>query len=272
MAGPTANRSIGDLTFQEIGTVLRASSVLCLPMGSMEQHGPHLPLNTDTVLAEAFTRRIVERWGEAYDLWRLPSFAVGLSREHDWAAGTLSLSVSGLTAVLRDLCREIARALPTRNLLIVNGHGGNRGLLEALGRELRGDFGLNVGALHLGAMMSPVADGAMPEIHAGKDETSVMLALAPDLVRRERIGDLKAAPDAAAVRAAILDPAVSWPWTSGDRRIADLGVIGDAASASVEHGRAIVTRVVESSGTVLKQLLDNGHHAENMATLAARQP
>ncbi len=61
-----------------------------------------------------------------------------------------------MTAVLRDLAREIARALPARNLLIVNGHGGNRGILEALGRELRGDFGLNLGALHLGAMISPV--------------------------------------------------------------------------------------------------------------------
>jgi creatinine amidohydrolase len=87
-----------------------------------------------------------------------------------------------------------------------------------------------------------------------------MLALAPDLVRRERIGDLKATPDGDAVRAAILDPAVSWPWTSGDKRIADLGVIGDAASASVEHGRAIVTRVVESAGAVLKQLLDRASH------------
>jgi len=53
---------IGELTFQEVGTSLRASSILCLPMGSMEQHGPHLPLNTDTALAEVFTRRIVERW------------------------------------------------------------------------------------------------------------------------------------------------------------------------------------------------------------------
>ena len=86
MAALAASRMIGDLTFQEVGTALRASSILCLPMGSMEQHGPHLPLNTDTVLAEAFTGRIVERWGEAYDLWRLPSITVGLSREHDWAA------------------------------------------------------------------------------------------------------------------------------------------------------------------------------------------
>src|SRR6478752_6058042 len=120
------SRTIGDLTFQEIGTAVRPNSILCLPMGSMEQHGPHLPLNTDTVLAEAFTTRIVARWGETYDLWRLPPIAIGLSREHDWAAGTISLSVAGMTAYLRDLTGQIARALPARNLLIVNGHGGNR--------------------------------------------------------------------------------------------------------------------------------------------------
>jgi len=257
MAGPSTSRIIGDLTFQEVGSALRESSILCLPMGSMEQHGPHLPLNTDAVLAEAFTGRIVERWGEPYDLWRLPPISVGLSREHDWAAGTLSLSVSGMTAVLRDLCREIVRALPARNLLIVNGHGGNRGMLEALGRELHGDFGLNLCALHLGAMMSPMADAAVPEIHAGKDETSVMLALAPERVRRERIPGLKAPPDGDAVRATILDPATSWPWSSGDRRIAQAGVIGDARAASAEHGNAIVARVVEATGAVLKKLREN---------------
>lgn len=254
MAGPATSRIIGDLTFQEVGSVLRKSSILCLPMGSMEQHGPHLPLNTDAVLAEAFTGRIVERWGEQHDLWRLPPIPIGLSREHDWAAGTLSLSVSGMTAVLRDLCREIVRALPARNLLIVNGHGGNRGMLEALGRELHGDFGLNLCALHLGAMMSPVTDAAVPEIHAGKDETSVMLALAPELVRREHIPGLKAPPDGAAVRATILDPATSWPWSSGDERIAAMGVIGDARTASVEHGNAIVARIVEAGGAVLRKL------------------
>jgi creatinine amidohydrolase/Fe(II)-dependent formamide hydrolase-like protein len=248
------SRSIGNLTFPEIGSALRASSILCLPMGSMEQHGPHLPLNTDTVLAEAFTGRIVERWGDEYDLWRLPPVAIGLSREHDWAAGTMSLSVGGMTAALRELAGQIVRALPARNLLVVNGHGGNRGLLEALGRELRGDFGLNPVTLHLGAMISPVAETGIPEIHAGKDETSVMLALAPELVRRERLGELKAQPDGGSVRTTILDPGTSWPWSSGDARLAENGVIGDAAQASAEHGKAIVSRVVEAVGPVLQRL------------------
>jgi creatinine amidohydrolase len=254
---PTDKRALGHLTFQEVGSSLRETSILCLPMGSMEQHGPHLPLNTDAVLAEAFTRQIVERWGQAYDLWQLPPVPVGLSREHDWAPGTLSLTVSGMTAYLRDLGREIARSLPARNLLIVNGHGGNRGILEALGRELRGDFGLNLGVLHLGAMMSPVTDAAVPEIHAGRDETSVMLALAPDLVRRERLSEARGPSGGDAIRSLVLDPATSWPWSSDDKRIAALGVIGDAREASVEHGQAIVARVVAAAEIVLQQLFEN---------------
>jgi creatinine amidohydrolase/Fe(II)-dependent formamide hydrolase-like protein len=254
MSGPTNQRVIGELTFTEVGAAIRETSVLCLPMGSIEQHGPHLPLNTDTVLAEAFSRRIVERWGETYDLWQLPPVAVGLSREHAWAPGTLSLSVSGMTAYLRDLAGEIVRSLPARNLLIVNGHGGNRGILEALGRELRGDFGLNLCALHLGALISPVTDREPPEIHAGRDETSAMLALAPELVRRDRIPGLKPSPSGRDVRAAILDLAASWPWSSDDRRIAVSGIIGDAAAASAEEGSAIVKRVVEAAGDILKRL------------------
>ena len=250
-------RLIGDLTFQDVSRRLRASSILCLPLGSMEQHGPHLPLGTDTILAEAFTQAIVARWGETFDLWQLPALPVGLAREHDWAPGTLSLSVSAMTALLRDLAREISRALPAKNLVIVNGHGGNRGILDALGRELRADFGLNLCALHLGALISPVTDAKIPEIHGGRDETSAMLALAPDLVRRERIADFKSPPDAAAIRSLILDPVTSWPWSSDDRRIADTGIIGDAAKASAEHGRAIVERVVTVAGEVLKQLLEN---------------
>ena len=183
------------------------------------------------MIAEALTARIVARWGDAYDLWQLPALPVGLSREHGWAPGTVSHSVAAMTALLRDKAEEIVRSVPARNLLIVNGHGGNRGILEAVGYELAGDFGLNVCSLHLGALMSPVPEHGLPEIHAGRDETSVMLALAPDLVRCERIAELKNPPDAAAVRAVILDPAVSWPWSSGDPRIADLGVIGDPRGA-----------------------------------------
>jgi len=255
MSGP--DRRIDPGNFPTIASRLNAASTICLPLGSTEQHGPHLPLDTDTVIAEAFTTRIVARWGSDFDLWQLPALTVGLSREHEWAPGTVSHSVTAMTKLLREKAGEIVKALPARNLLVVNGHGGNRGILDAVGYEFAGDFGLNVCSLHLGALISPVPDKGLPEIHAGRDETSVMLALAPERVNRERIAELRNPPDAAAVRAFILDPAVSWPWSSGDLRIADLGVIGDARAASEEHGRAIVERIVEAAGGVLRQLLTN---------------
>jgi creatinine amidohydrolase/Fe(II)-dependent formamide hydrolase-like protein len=254
---PVSSRTIGDLDNREMVGKLNAASTLCLPFGSTEQHGPHLPLDTDTVIAEALTSRIVARWGDAYDLWQLPTLTVGLSREHDWAPGTVSHSVTEMTALLRNKAADIVRASPARTLLIVNGHGGNRGILEAVGYEFSGDFGLNVCSLHLGALISPVPEHGLPEIHAGKDETSVMLVLAPDMVRRERIAELKHPPEAAAVRATILDPVVSWPWSSGDPRIADSGVIGDASAATAEHGQAIIERVVTAAEGVLRRLLEN---------------
>jgi creatinine amidohydrolase/Fe(II)-dependent formamide hydrolase-like protein len=257
MAAKPPSRLVGDLTSEEIAATLRPDSVLCLPMGSMEQHGPHLPLNTDTVLAEAFTHRIVGHWAGTYDLWQLPPVTTGLSREHAWAPGTLSLSVTGMTALMRDLGREIMRAFPTKNLLVVNGHGGNRGILDALGRELRWEFGLNLGVLHLGSIMSPVAHAGVAEIHAGKDETSAMLVLAPQLVRRDQIGNAEGPTEGNVARQLILDPNVSFPWSSDDSRLARAGVIGDARGASVEHGEAIVARVLDVAGAVLARLLEN---------------
>jgi creatinine amidohydrolase/Fe(II)-dependent formamide hydrolase-like protein len=254
--GP-ANRMIGHLVYAEVLTAVRPSSVLCLPMGSIEQHGPHLPLNTDCVIAEALTKRIVARWGEEHDLWQLPAVPIGLSREHAWAPGTLSLTVSGMTAYLRDLGSEIVRALPARNLLIVNGHGGNRGILDAVTQELRSDFGLNIATVHLGAMMSPVMGAGVPEIHAGRDETSIMLTLAPDLVRRDALATLKPSPGGEAVNALVLDPATSYPWSSDDPRLSASGIMGDARGASAAHGEIIVARMLEDAGIVIRRLKEN---------------
>ena len=256
MPDAVPSRLIGELTFLDISKNVSARSILCLPIGSIEQHGPHLPLNTDVVLVEEFTRRIIQHWAASLDLWQLPTLTISLAREHEWAAGTLSLSVAGLTALMRDLGREIARALPTRNLAIINGHGGNRGILEALMQDLRADFGLNVCVLHPAVWAEIEANPALPEIHGGKNETSMMLAIAPRLVRQERIAQLKNPPSGETVAKTILDPAVSWPWTTDDKRIADLGVIGDAQAASAEFGQRLLDHVTEKAGGALKQLVE----------------
>jgi creatinine amidohydrolase/Fe(II)-dependent formamide hydrolase-like protein len=256
MPSAGSDRLLGELTYQDVSSTITARSVLILPVGSIEQHGPHLPLNTDVVIAEGIASRIVARSGEALDLWRLPPVSVSLAREHEWAAGTLSLSTVGMTALLRDLGRTIARALPTRNLFILNGHGGNRGILEALVCDLRADFGMNVCVFHPAALSDGTKEGGVAEIHGGKNETSIMLALAPHLVRRERIAPGGKIENPKIVEERILDLSVTWPWSSGDARLSAHGVIGDPREATAEFGEGLIETVVSAAGKIIKQLLD----------------
>ncbi len=259
MSSVGSDRLLGELTYQHVFTKITARSVLILPVGSIEQHGPHLPLNTDVVIAEGLAARIIARWGETLDLWRLPTVSVSLAREHEWAAGTLSLSVYGMTALMRDLGRTIARALTTRNLLILNGHGGNRGILEALVRDLRADCGLNVCVFHPAALSDGKNGGGVLEIHGGKNETSLMLALAPHLVRRERMTSAAIA-NPAAIEERILDLSVTWPWSSDDVRLAADGVIGDPREAMAEIGEKLIETAVSAAGKIINQLLDEEQH------------
>ena len=251
------SRQLGDLTFPEVSQRLRDTSILCLPIGAIEQHGAHLPLNTDVIVAEELTRRIVARLGDELDLWQLPTIAISLSREHDWAPGSLSLSITGFVTLMRDMARHIVRALPARNLAIVNGHGGNRGVLDNLMHELAGDFGLNPCVIHPFDLSKVDTKATTPDVHGGKDETSVMLALAPHLVRREAIAPPATPPDTQAIAALVFDRGVSFPWRTDDPRLTATGAIGEAHAASAELGEAIVASVVAESRGVLRRLLES---------------
>jgi len=253
MTGGTL-RSIVALTSPEAARRLSTTSILLLPLGAIEQHGPHLPLNTDVLIAEAFTRHMVERWGEEFDLWQLPAVPVGLSREHDWAPGTLSLSIQSFVLLLRDLAGAIVHALPARNLAIINGHGGNRGILETVLHELQGDFALNACVIHPFDLAK--VEG-QPDVHGGKSETSVMLALAPEHVRSDLISRQVGKADADTIQALIFDRGTTWPWRTDDPRLANEGVIGDAAFATPELGHVIVESVVTQSHAVFMRLLES---------------
>jgi creatinine amidohydrolase/Fe(II)-dependent formamide hydrolase-like protein len=254
MSKPSATRAIGELTFAEIPKFLSASSILCLPVGAIEQHGPHLPLDTDVVIAEGIARRLVERYAAEFDTWQLPSVTISLSREHEWAAGTLSLSITAFTAMMRDLAQTIVRSLPARDLVIVNGHGGNRGILQNLIYEMKGDFGLNVCVLHPLAAAQVKAEGGIADIHAGLDETSLMLALAPGRVRRNQVVAPKSSPDAGAIAAMIVDQGVTWPWSSGDPHLACGGVTGDPSGATAEFGEKIIESILAEARPMLERL------------------
>jgi creatinine amidohydrolase len=265
------SRAIGDLTYQDVSLHLSERSILCLPMGAIEQHGPHLPLATDVIVAEGLTRAIVTRWGDDLDLWQLPTLSVGLSREHAWAPGTLSFSVERFAGMLGELVRELLRALPARNLAIVNGHGGNRGILEGLLVEWASELALNACVIHPFDLARAATGSSGPDVHGGRSETSLMLALAGDLVHRDLIEEGAPTPEGtaraeAAIAAMVVDRGATWPWRTDDPRLAQGGIIGDPRGASAELGRAILESVVAESRGVLARL------AENQALMRPRAP
>jgi len=230
-------RSIGELTFPEISRTLKETSILCLPIGAIEQHGAHLPLNTDVVVAEELTRALIARWGGEFDLWQLPTLSIGLSREHDWAPGTLSLSVQTFAALLMDMGRALKRALPARNLVIVNGHGGIRGILENLLHELRGDLALNACVIHPFDLAGAPSSVAVPDVHGGAGETSLMLALAPDLVDMSRA---EASPD---VKYEVTGPLK--PSDPSSPNYSRSGSYGDPTLATAAKGEILIAAMVE---------------------------
>jgi creatinine amidohydrolase len=255
-------RLIGELAFPEVPEKLKATSILCLPLGAVEQHGPHLPLDTDIVVADGITRALIARLGEEFDLWQLPTLPIGLSREHDWAPGTLSLSIATFAALIKEAAREIVRALPARNLAFINGHGGNRGILDNLLRELASELPLNTCVIHpLALCGSPAAS----DVHGGANETSLMLALAPDRVRSDLITSAVPPAHPDTVAALVFDPGVSFPWRTDDPRLARTGIVGDPRAASVEHGKAMIETIVQRVRGVLAQLRENQAVMQNPA-------
>lgn len=263
-AGRQTGRQLGLLTAPEVRTRLSADSVLCLPVGSYEQHGPHLPLHTDSVIAEGYAREVIRRWGDIHDTWLLPTIPYGLSVEHSWSPGTISLSLREFSDFVLTACVKIANATPAKNLLIINGHGGNRGVLEALVYEIKMKASLNVCVTHPSALSKVRSTSPLPEIHGGMKETSVMLSFSSSDVHLERI-PASYNPGAHlhdSIKSMVIDRGTTWPWTSDDPSIALLGIVGDARNASAEFGRRVIRSAVEEYGSVISQLRDRGEGAD----------
>lgn len=248
--------AFAECTAPQVAAGLTGESILCLPIGSTEQHGPHLPLGTDTIIAERFSTAIAQHVAGRHQVWLLPALPFGLSLEHAWAPGTISLRVATFTAVIGQLASECRRATRARRLVIVNGHGGNRGILEPLMHEITADHGLAVCTLHTGSLAAIKPDSPVADIHAGIGETSLMLHLTPETVNLAalRAGSDNDEEQAAAVNQVIRGRGVTWPWSSGDPRIARDGIIGDPRGASAELGRAILDSALEAASPILDQL------------------
>ncbi|APE34343.1 creatinine amidohydrolase [Nocardia mangyaensis] len=234
-----ATRHFADLTTAEIGDALHPDSVLILPTGAIEPHGPHLPLRTDLVMAEAVTAAAHERAvAEGQDTWLLPALAYTKSDEHANLPGAMWLRAETMLRTVVDLGRSIA-ATPARRLLFVNCHGGNSALLEVALRELRRRFDLQTFLYAAPAKPGPTESGF--GIHAGWAETSMMLHLRPDLV------DMSAAksvvPQSIAGHSHVgFGKPVRFGWLADD--FAESGVIGDPTGASAEIGADLFTEKV----------------------------
>jgi creatinine amidohydrolase/Fe(II)-dependent formamide hydrolase-like protein len=235
-------RRLGLLTTEEIAAIPRRDALVVQPIGSTEQHGPHLPCLTDALIAEAVAERAAASLPPEANVWLLPRLSYGKSNEHGDRAGTVTLSASTLAAVCHDLGRSLA-ASGFRKLAFVNGHGGQPSLLDVVARDIRQETGLQVFPLTVSRLGLPdgvrTADAAFG-IHGGELETSVMMALDPSLVRTdrlpvdgERLGELYAG-----YRHLTLEGAVPTAWLMDD--LSASGVVGDARAASAELGRTVL--------------------------------
>lgn len=236
-----------DLSGPSLVAATSDRSIAVVPIGAVEHHGPHLPLRTDALIAEAVATAAVERVAaQGVDAWLLPTIAYAKSDEHHWAPGTLWIEGTTLLDELIEIGRSIAMT-PVRTVAFVNGHGGNVMLLGWVNRELRRRFGLRSFSMPAGVGgAGDGVDGRPDElgqgIHAGFGETSIVMHLAPHLVAPEMPPRNVPERIAAMTHIGFNRKPVMFGWTSDD--FGPTGVIGDATGANAAAGRDLFDRGV----------------------------
>lgn len=248
-------RDLATMTWTEIRDLDKRSGAVVLPIGSLEQHGPHLSIDTDLHLAERFLALALERLPAAVPLWRLPLLPVSKSNEHVGFPGSFWLSGPTLIAVLTDIARSTA-ASGFRRLVLWTCHGGNRALLEVVARDIRAATGLMVFSVFPPALAAdPIPMAAADrrfDLHAGDWETSVMMALSPERVRPDRLD--AALPDLRARTVDLEFTGATVAWLTRD--LSATGTLGNATTATAERGRTRLPGVIEALVAVLTEIAD----------------
>jgi len=218
--------ALGDLTWPEAERRAAAGALLAVPVGSTEQHGPHLPLSTDTDIAVALATRLAARRG---DVIVAPAVCYGSSGEHAGFAGTISVGQEAVELVLVELGRSATATFG--KVLFVSAHGGNAEPARRATARLRAE---SRDVLLWPSGPVPAAPGRPPDAHAGRFETSLTLALDPGRVRRGEAAAGNVTP------LATLLPALR---AGGVRAVSPNGVLGDPAGASAAEGAATLARL-----------------------------
>jgi mycofactocin system creatininase family protein len=207
---------LADLTWPEVSGCAAQGAILAVPVGATEQHGPHIPLSTDTDIAIALCTRLA---AACEDVLIAPPVAYGSSGEHAGFAGTLSIGQEATELLLIELGRSASETFS--RLLFVSAHGGNNGAVTRAASQLRG-AGRDV------LVFEPHWAG---HPHAGRPETSMQLAIDPSRVRMDEAAPGNVEP------LSVLMPALQ---RSGVRGVSANGVLGDPTGANADEGHALL--------------------------------
>ncbi len=226
---------LAHLSWPDAREALRRARVALLPVGAMEQHGPHLPLGTDWYVASHIAREVAE----TDDRLLLPGVQVGVSEEHAQFWGTLTVSPDAL----RDQAIALARSLASHGLnriVFVNGHGSNVAPLEEAARSLRAENVFGFVFNWWQSIASTLAElFPDPTAHAGSIETSVMQAIRPELVRSDRFDEADSANQWGAYVEGVLVGFDAADFT-------EQGNVGDPGLADQAKGRKALSAACDS--------------------------
>ena len=243
-----------DLTTEDFKSLDPEKTVALLPVGAIEQHGPHLPVSTDATIAEEISSRAAKLVPEDVALLQLPTQHIGKSSEHLQFEGTLSHDAKSLMDSWMNIGTSVARS-GVKKLVFFNAHGGQPQVMEICCRELRIKCKMMTVGCNGAAFGSPNADVPQDErchgIHAGQVETSMMLHLRPDLVKMDKAENfegLLAHVEQEYERLRVIG-STYMGWVSND--LHPRGCSGDATKATTELGKIYVDHHVKGLSDLL---------------------
>ena len=231
-----------DMTTRDFSQSDTSDWIAVLPIAAIEQHGPHLPVGVDALLAETMVSRAVAALPGDVPAVFLPVQQVCKSNEHIEFPGTLTLTWETAIRTWLEIGQSVARA-GLRKMVIVTSHGGNVAPMDIVARELRQSLGMAVATTAWtrlgGARVYDYPEGPMVDIHGGLSETSMMLASWPDLVRQDAVEDFQSSQTALRQSSAKLGyhmADANLAWLSND--LNPKGTVGDASRATAALGEA----------------------------------
>ncbi|WP_250514613.1 creatininase family protein [Caballeronia sp. INDeC2] len=253
------HRRWADYTSKAFAALPRERLVAVLPVGAIEQHGPHLPMSVDTATIDGLVDAIVPRLPDDLPALFLPTQSIGKSNEHARYPGTLTLSADTLIRLWSEIGACVAAA-GVRKLVLFNSHGGQSSVMDIVARELREHHAMMVVASSWYTLGLPEglfgADEMKHGIHAGDVETSILLALRPDLVAMNEARHFESLTQTMSARYRHLSIGASGKlgWQTQDLNPA--GACGNASVASAQKGHQVIDYVAERFVELLSEVSD----------------